>query len=160
MSSKDVKDIERVHEAAAKFRELVALPSDRLRTGLIVKQAGPCWRTALQIALVSEMKQATPDGSYMRGVDKRHRQIHYEDHKTLDKFATLMGNVESYNLDGVWDIKPVINGNEVLKTLPKLKKGQVVGQIMQKQIEWMIQNPNSGPEDAKQWLQNNYKDML
>jgi len=166
MSSKDIAEIVGVHEAAARFRRLVNAPpettEDRLHIGLAVRHAGPRWRTALQVALIDEMAAAAPAevGSFKRGVDKKRRALPEECTGLVEKYAKFMSTIEEHKLDGVWNTKPNVNGNEVFKILPKLKKGKIVGEIMKKQIEYQIQNPNAGMGETRMWLAENYKDML
>lgn len=161
MSSRDVSAIISVHDAALRFVELASSPSraTRLEAGLVLREAGPRWRAALQVAVVAEMEPAKPDGSYARGVNKNHRKLDASCLGTVQKYAQFLGKVEEFDLEGVWETKPCIDGREMFKLLPGLKKGPVVGQIMQRQIEWMITHPNAGMEDARQWLVDNYDDM-
>eukprot|EP00171_Calliarthron_tuberculosum_P018261 IDg18261t1 len=89
------------------------------------------------------MDPAVPTGSYARGVDKNHRKLDASCVHLVQRYAQLLGKIEEFDFDGVWDTKPCINGREMFKLLPHLKKGPIVGQIMQRQIEWMITHPNA-----------------
>ena len=161
MSSRDVSDIVGVHNAALHFRELANSPKplDRLSAGLAIRGAGPRWRTALQLTLIGEMPPASVEGSYMRGVDKKHRVLDPAHFSLVEKYAEFMSVLDEFKLEGVWDTKPIVNGNEIMSILPKLKKGKMIGDIMQQQIEWMIQNPGKGKQEAIEWIERTYSEL-
>lgn len=161
MSTRDVADVVCVHDAALQFTALASAAASvgRLDAGLVMRKAGPRWREAIQIAAVAEMQPATC-GSCVRGVDEKHRILEASCMGVVDKYARFMQQVDEFGLDGVWQMKPLINGREMFKLLPRLKKGPMVGTIMQRQIEWMISNPNAGTDEAKQWLVDNFNEIM
>lgn len=163
MATKDVADIISIHEAALRFKELAQADADRLSSGLVMRAVGPKWRIALQVALVDSMEAPKSNGgednSYAAGA---HPAPNPEDSHLckITQYAKYMEAIENEKLEGVWETKPIINGNEMFKILPRLKKGKIVGDIMKKQIEFQIQNPNAGIHETTQWLTTNYNQLV
>lgn len=47
------------------------------------------------------------------------------------------------NLLNIWNIKYLINGT-ILKEELKLNNGPIIGQLLEHQLKWIIENPNKG----------------
>ncbi|CAN8074467.1 unnamed protein product [Agarophyton chilense] len=160
LGSKDVADVCALHEAALSLQELVhkgAEKLDRLKTGRVIRSAGPYWRSALQIALVMELRPAKGEHTYAGGMGGTCDQMGSECRMLMEDYLDFGEKVEKMGLEGVWDIKPMVNGNQLLKMLPKLKKGPILSVIMNQQIDWIIQNPGTGLEDISEWIIAKYK---
>jgi len=75
----------------------------------------------------------------------------------VDTYSAFRERVEQMGLDGVWEVKPVVNGGELMTLLPQLKKGPVIGQILREQVDWMIENPGKEKEDVREWIAEKFK---
>lgn len=71
----------------------------------------------------------------------------------LEQFfdSVLVPFVEEQRLEGVWDMKPLMNGRD-LAALHKVKPGPMVSELVNKLIEWQLMNPDGTLEQYKQTL--------
>lgn len=159
LGTKEVMDVCLMHTTAIKLMALVhkgAEKLDRLEIGSVLMEAGPYWRSALQIALVMELPNPIPAKSYTDGY-KETKMGRMDERRVLIKtYEDFQKRVENMGLDGVWDVKPVIDGKQLMILLPELQKGPVIGKIMKEQVEWMIQNPGSDVGQVEGWLKTKY----
>lgn len=159
LAAKDAADVCEMQQAALKLKALVhrgAANVDRLTLGRAIRCAGACWRAALQVALVTEMEPPRAVQSYAECSDTAPEQFSSEIKVVVDTYAAFRERVEQLGLDGVWDVKPFVNGNQLMSVLPRLKKGPIIGKIMSEQIDWMIRNPSKGVEEVKNWMRETY----
>ncbi|KAI0560435.1 Poly A polymerase head [Gracilaria domingensis] len=160
LGSRDVSDVSSLHEAALGLQDLVhsgADKLDRLRTGRVIRSAGPYWRSALQIALVMELRPAKAENTYAGGMEAPCNKMGNECRVLVASYREFGEKVERMGLEGVWDLKPMIDGNELLKLLPNLKKGPILSRMMNEQIDWMIENPGKGRAEITEWISDKYK---
>lgn len=131
---------------------------DRLDVAHALRAAAANWRSALRIALVMEMPLVKPMKSFVDVSLEPDKQppLSTEALELEEKYNDFMSKVEGMGMDGSWDIRPVVNGNQLFKLLPKLKKGPQVGVIMRDQVEWMTLNPSKNEEDVRSWLKLRY----
>lgn len=153
--AKDFKQL--VHEGTEKFGA-----ADRLRIAHVMKKSGGnVWRSALRIALIMELPVVRPEESFAKVLDNSGGRIEFGEEakvaiKTYKQFKT---KVEELCMEGVWDLKPVVNGNELGKLLPGMEKGPMIGKIMKNQVGWMIQNPGKSKEDMIEWIKKSFPEM-
>lgn len=160
LSNRDVTDVCSIHCSALSLRELVhsgAKQLDRLKTGLAIRSAGSYWRSALQIALVMDLRPAECTDSYASGMGPVCELKDTNCNLLVETYRLFGEKVESMGLDDAWNLKPKIDGRELVKILPKLKRGPLVGDIMKRQVEWMIENPEKGSGEITQWLIQSYE---
>lgn len=165
MSTGDVNTICQIMDAAMAFKNLVHKGENvlnRLETANAVCIAGPNWRSALEIALVMELPIVKPADSFAKVLDDWGGRVELGEEalvfvKTYQEFNKKVDNM---GLDGVWDVRPVVNGNELFHLLPRLKKGPQVGIIMNDQREWMIENPGKGKDDVHDWIKTKYAEYV
>lgn len=162
LSSKDSAEVVTMHTAALQFKMLVHRGTselDRLEIGRVLRSVGPTWRSALQNALIMELEPAKGLETYRDGVDGIKVELSDEMRVLVDTYDAFRKRVEEMGLDGVWEAKPVVNGTALMKLLPKMKKGPMIGKIMGDQIDWMIKNPEAGVEGVKAWLVEKYAEL-
>ncbi|PXF41921.1 CCA tRNA nucleotidyltransferase, mitochondrial [Gracilariopsis chorda] len=160
LGAKDVTEVCALHAAALNLQKLVHNDSDkldRLQTGRVIRAAGPFWRSALQIALVMELRPAKAENTFAAGMGEPSDQMGKDCRMLVDTYRSFGDKVESMGLEGVWNIKPIIDGNDLLKLLPRLKKGPLVGTIMKEQIDWMVKHPNEGTAEISDRILHQYK---
>ena len=55
------------------------------------------------------------------------------------------------NLAGAWEMKSLVNGNELAKILGR-KVGVWMRVALEKVVEWQIENPNGGRNEVEEWV--------
>lgn len=163
LAAKDAAEVVGMHTAALQLTDLVhrgATQLDRLETGKAIRAAGPAWRSALQVALVMELAPGRAAESYMRGFDEGGDVgLSGEMRVLVEVYDAFQKRVEEMGLDGVWNVGPVVDGNELMKLLPRLKRGPVIGKIMGEQIDWIISHPKDGADGVRKMLMEKYAEF-
>lgn len=164
LAAKDAAEVISMHAAALQLKDLVhrgAAQLDRLETGKAIRAAGPAWRSALQVALVMELVPAKAADTYIKGIDEGEDvELSREMRVLVGAYDAFQKRVEDMGLDGVWDVGPVVNGNELMKLLPRLKRGPVIGKIMGEQVDWIIEHPEGDVEGVRQMLIEKYAQFV
>ena len=60
----------------------------------------------------------------------------------------------------VWDLVPLLDGNEVKKALKNLPRGPEVRDVMDKQLEFLITNPGATRCDVVEFLNDSFKEFV
>lgn len=163
LAARDAAEVVDLHANALELKRLVHRGDaalDRLETGKVLRKAGKTWRSALQIALIMELAPGKKENTYRNGVDGEEVELPKEMKVVTQTYETFRKRVEGMGFDGVWDIKPAVDGNALIKLLPSMKKGPIIGKIMEEQVDWMIQNPEKGAQDVKEWLLSKYGSLV
>eukprot|EP00177_Eucheuma_denticulatum_P007315 GFKZ01013314.1.p1 GENE.GFKZ01013314.1~~GFKZ01013314.1.p1 ORF type:complete len:589 (+),score=80.57 GFKZ01013314.1:166-1767(+) len=162
LAAKDAAEVVELHASALQLKRLVHkgdVALNRLETGKVLREAGKTWRSALQIALIMELTPGKKESTYRDGVDGEEVELPKEMAVVAQTYNSFQTRVEGMGFDGVWDLKPVVNGRTLMELLPGIRKGPIIGQIMREQVEWMIENPGKGVEDVTQWLLSKYSEL-
>ena len=107
----------------------------RVEFGLVVKAAKSHWQAALLL------------GTGWALLDSGMRSETDIFQKT---FTTVYEQVWSYGLDGVWTVRPLLNGRDLQQKLNI--RGPVVGQAMKRLGLFQLEYPSATPEEAVEFL--------
>mmetsp|Transcript_15479 Transcript_15479/g.63144 ORF Transcript_15479/g.63144 Transcript_15479/m.63144 type:complete len:526 (-) Transcript_15479:456-2033(-) len=155
MNSKTVDSVYAVHEASIEFQFLMHLGLnniDRLRVADILRKVGPLWKLGMMTALITEMYPAKTSRTYAEALDTIPDEFERPERMIVANYKLLQNTIESLKLEGVWDMKPYINGEELMQLLPKLPRGPKIGDVSDGLITWQIQNPDKSVSEARCWL--------
>lgn len=61
--------------------------------------------------------------------------------------------IDSYNLDNIWNLKPLLDGNEFCKHL-NLKPGRILGVLTKVTFLWQVRNPTGDASQLIEYLKN------
>ncbi len=67
--------------------------------------------------------------------------------------ASLAARVEALHLDGVWELKPLLSGGEVLSALALAKAGPALGVWLDALMTWQLAHPEASKADALAWME-------
>jgi len=129
----------------------ISLPS-RKEIGLFMRKVGALWK---QTAILSLTLHLPPFKK-----DLLAEPLPESANKIISQYLTFIDNAENkLNLNGVWDLKHLLNGVEITSWFnqhrPKEKElspGPWLAKILDKQLHWQLENPDSGVEACKQYL--------
>ena len=116
----------------------------RLQTGLILRGAKDMWVTLMVVAAVSLIRKQHNKSPPVVDWCDRSKQW----------YETI---VHGMGLDGCWTTKPLMNGKELIQFLG-IPMGPSVGIYSQKQIEWMLMNPDGTLEQLQVFLKSFQKE--
>ncbi|CAM9419886.1 unnamed protein product [Phaeothamnion confervicola] len=122
---------------------------DRLSAGLIMRQAGPLWTVALLLALTGDLGTQHILDDAVRG-----RRDKEEDAAIADAYLHMARCVREMGLQGVWDRRPPLDGNELQALLPRLPRGPAFKAVVDEQVRWMLCHPDGTRDDAVAHVRN------
>ena len=71
----------------------------------------------------------------------------------IRKYSRLEAVLHGLELDGCWHLKPLLDGNRLMRELPGLKKGPLMGKVMDAQLRWQLRHgPDCSTEDCHAYL--------
>jgi hypothetical protein len=149
----------------------------REETGLVLRTVKGLWREALWIACADELAAVSGYPLYLQwqahissstsssssgggGGDGVHRwsnilfdvSISPAALTIIEGYQALEAHILSLGLDGCWDLKPLLDGNQMMQTLG-LKKGPNIGKVMDAQLRWMLHTgPHATQEECAAYL--------
>uniref|UniRef100_A0A7S1TBR5 Poly A polymerase head domain-containing protein n=1 Tax=Compsopogon caeruleus TaxID=31354 RepID=A0A7S1TBR5_9RHOD len=163
LPSKEIELVSLVLSSSVKFKKMVeknADALDRLEIGQLIRKTGRYWKVAVETALVSEIGPIDSEQSYAQAGPPLLESFSEQDGIKIDVYERFMGLVDSLEMEGIWDLKPLLDGRRVLDLLPGLPKGPAIGYVMDRQIEWQIVNPSGGEDDCKRWLTHEFRSYV
>ena len=60
----------------------------------------------------------------------------------IRSYAALERRLLALGLDGVWELRPLLDGNQLMTSIG-LQRGPMVGKIMEAQLRWQLHNPQT-----------------
>lgn len=128
----------------------------RLEAGRLVRDLKGLWRTGLDVACARECaslkggENPTTESPSKRVCDiSVTLKALYE---VSNRYQHTIDAVQDMGLDGIWNLRPLLDGKAVISNLG-LPKGPLVGAVMDAQIEWQLQYPGGNAEELTKHLQ-------
>ncbi|EGG23741.1 tRNA nucleotidyltransferase [Cavenderia fasciculata] len=174
VSNKECDEITNVLECAKLFRPLVNQfytnhVFSRKSVGLVIYKAGPFWKSSLAIALISELPEFQHNLVYPLHKEEinnspshdfylhlSHPNHHHpplcDESKDIEiKYDQFCATVANHDLVGVWNIKKLLNGKQVMDMLQR-KPGEWLTPLLQDVFEWQLDNPQLGEKECKEYV--------
>jgi len=130
-----------------------ASASMRLNAGLLLRTAKEMWVTSLLLATVYKMRQSegtTREGggeaTAVAGTTTQTKEVDW-----LDVAVSVYDTIVALDLDGVWKMKPLLNGKAIQQSLG-LPRGPEVGTYLDEQVKWMLLNPDGTAQQCEEHL--------
>eukprot|EP00560_Eucampia_antarctica_P009156 CAMPEP_0197827676 /NCGR_PEP_ID=MMETSP1437-20131217/4409_1 /TAXON_ID=49252 ORGANISM="Eucampia antarctica, Strain CCMP1452" /NCGR_SAMPLE_ID=MMETSP1437 /ASSEMBLY_ACC=CAM_ASM_001096 /LENGTH=450 /DNA_ID=CAMNT_0043428625 /DNA_START=264 /DNA_END=1616 /DNA_ORIENTATION=- len=154
------KDISSIHTIMLHFDEMKRIlekfkqtkhmendsnpPFCRLETGLLLRNLKDLWVTCLMAVTVQELS-SLPTSMHSDSKAEKIKAI-------FQTFCDFYQSVHNQNLNECWKQRPLLDGRALIPLL-EIPKGPSIGKYIQKQIEWMLLNPDGIKEDCGKHLQ-------
>ncbi|XP_038886744.1 tRNA nucleotidyltransferase cca2 [Benincasa hispida] len=163
----DADTVVNVHQALEKFLSLIPLVSKeeiqpngldwgvgcedvpvtsriRVLTGLLLREIKDFWPVALLMATL--LYPANVD--YTQDLLNRH----YELEKRKELFDVVYNEIVKLGLENVWEVKPLVNGKEIMNILQLKAGGPLVREWQQKILAWQLARPSGTSEECLDWI--------
>ncbi|KAK1428524.1 hypothetical protein QVD17_17359 [Tagetes erecta] len=164
LKTSDADDVMRLHTAVKKFLSLIpfVLSSEDLHTGeinwetevidvhvslklriflgLLLREIKDFWRAALMLSTFLYDNDSSVE--VIEGDLEKRRQV----------FREFEQEILRLGLDKVWEIKPLINGKDIMKLLELGKGGPVVSEWQRKLLQWQLAYPSGTVEECVDWM--------
>jgi tRNA nucleotidyltransferase/poly(A) polymerase len=69
----------------------------------------------------------------------------------INQYLYLEQTIINFNLYDVWNLKPLLDGNQLMNAIG-LKRGPMVGKIMESQLHWQLQYPPSTANNMEEYV--------
>lgn len=136
-------------------REFVDVPvTSKLRvlTGILLKEIKEFWRVAL---LMSTLLYPT-DTDFSQDILNKCFQLE----KRKDIFVSVENAIVKLGLEKVWDLKPLVNGKDIMNVLQLKVGGPLVREWQQKVFMWQLAHPSGTAEECLDWMRETHSKRI
>uniref|UniRef100_A0A2P2KV61 PolyA polymerase n=2 Tax=Rhizophora mucronata TaxID=61149 RepID=A0A2P2KV61_RHIMU len=168
----DPEAIMKIHESVEKFLMLIPLLTSgedaqlaevdrglefinapiisklRVLTGFLLREIKDFWRVAL---LVSTMLYPPEVDTTQDFLDEQ-----FQPEKRRDLFMEVEGAIIKLGLDKVWDVKPIVNGKDIMGVLQLKSGGPLVREWQHKLLAWQLAYPKGTAEECLDWMRETH----
>ncbi|GMY31397.1 tRNA nucleotidyltransferase cca2-like isoform X2 [Fagus crenata] len=120
----------------------------RVLTGLLLREIKDFWRVAL---LLSTLLYPT-DVDCTEDFPKQHFQLD----KRKDLFTAVESAITKLGLEKVWDVKPLVNGKDIMSVLQLKAGGPLIREWQQKLLVWQLAHPYGTTEECIDWMRQTH----
>ncbi|KAL3641415.1 hypothetical protein CASFOL_016383 [Castilleja foliolosa] len=106
----------------------------RILSGLLLREIKEFWHAALVLSLLLYPIEDT------------------ELNEIIELYHRIETAILEMGLDKVWDLKPLVNGKEIMNILQLKTGGPIVREWQQKLLEWQLAHPSGSAEDCVDWM--------
>ena len=146
----------------------------RLQLGLALREVGPEWRIALALAAARRVQasadpsallrpELATDGERIPGEGDGEGELAAmararaalpagEISREAAEARKVADLVASMGLDGCWDVKPLLKGDEIMHALGRTRPGPWLGSVTSRLVEWQLERPHGSKEECTAWL--------
>lgn len=132
--------------------------AERLALGLATRAAGPHWRVSLLIAAVGDLPPGdaapnvldadyTPAAALAAGAATN---------RLVGAYGRLARRIRDANVAAAADVRPLLDGTAVAAVLPHLRRGPLVGEILDQQVRWRLAHPTLSADTCAEWILAEY----
>lgn len=128
-SNQTVATVTRILGNVPAMESLFGEELSRLRVGRLLCKVKQYWNTCLLVAAIVA---------------------------DTDDWLPVLKFIQDQNLDECWLAKPLMNGKELQEEL-QLPRGPLVGQILNRQMDWMLEHPHGSRQECLEFLRDHNK---
>ncbi|KAG6751101.1 hypothetical protein POTOM_045619 [Populus tomentosa] len=120
----------------------------RVATGFLLREVKEFWRVGL---LISTMLYPSDVDSTQDFLEKK-----FELDRRKDLFKAAEDAIVNLGLEKVWDLKPLVNGKDIMTVLQLKSGGPVVKEWQQKLFAWQFAHPAGTVEECLDWMKETH----
>ncbi|KAM4102996.1 hypothetical protein ACJW30_06G045500 [Castanea mollissima] len=120
----------------------------RVLTGLLLREIKDFWRVTL---LLSTLLYPT-EVDCTEDFPKQHFQLD----KQRDLFEAVESAIAKLGLEKVWDVKPLVNGKDIMSVLQLKAGGPLIRVWHQKLLAWQLAHPYGTAEESTDWMRQSH----
>ncbi|KAG5556698.1 hypothetical protein RHGRI_007088 [Rhododendron griersonianum] len=116
----------------------------RILAGLLLREIKDFWRVALlaSVLLYPTNIDDTKDSSAGQ----------FQLEKRSQTFKIVENAITDLGLEKVWEMKPLVNGKDIMSILQLKAGGPLVREWQQKLLEWQLAHPSGTSEECLDWM--------
>ncbi|KAK1591704.1 hypothetical protein Q3G72_012018 [Acer saccharum] len=158
LKASDAETVINIHRASDEDNFLSLIPSLvsanndvselRVLTGSLLRKIKDFWRVALLISTLL----------YPIDVDCTQDILgkNFQLAKRRDLFMEVENAIIKLGLEKVWDVKPLVNGKEIMNVLQLKSGGPLVRKWQQELLEWQLAHPSGTAEECLDWMKKTH----
>ncbi|CAI0554436.1 unnamed protein product [Linum tenue] len=130
------------------FADVATNSKLQISTGFVLREVKDLWRIALLISTMlhpSDLASSSKEDNGKPELDKR-----------KDLFKAAEAAILELGLDNVWDMKPLINGKEIMSVLQLKSGGPLVKEWQQKILSWQLAHPTGTAHECLEWMKETH----
>ncbi|CAA0827804.1 Polynucleotide adenylyltransferase family protein [Striga hermonthica] len=172
LKNSDAETVISLHFAAKKFMRLIpSLISDenlqtlqvdkktltidvpaalqlRILTGLLLREIKEFWRAALVLSLLLYPEDI--------GLSENLSVEDSELNGRIELYNSIEKSIVEMGLEKVWDLKPLVNGKDIMSVLELKTGGPIVKEWQQKLLQWQLAHPSVSADECIDWMRQNH----
>ncbi|KAF3452429.1 hypothetical protein FNV43_RR02862 [Rhamnella rubrinervis] len=118
----------------------------RVLTGFLLREIKVFWRVSLLLSTLLYKIDCTEDL----------QSNHFDLNKLRDAFVAVESAMVELGLEKVWDVKPLVNGKEIMNVLQLKSGGPLVREWQQKLLAWQLAHPSGTSEEGLEWMKETH----
>ncbi|KAL5776409.1 hypothetical protein ACOSP7_009335 [Xanthoceras sorbifolium] len=124
----------------------------RVLTGFLLREIKDFWRVAL---LISTLLYPT-DVDCTQDILSKNFQLD----KRRNLFEAVENAITNLGLEKVWDVKPLVNGKEIMNVLQLKSGGPLVREWQQKLLAWQLAHASGTAEECLDWMKETHQKRI
>ncbi|BBG93643.1 Polynucleotide adenylyltransferase family protein [Prunus dulcis] len=132
-------------------REFVDVPLASKPPRFLLRELKDFWRVALLMSTLV----------YPRNIDCTEDLLNknFELERRRSLFKAAEDAVLKLGLDKIWDVKPLVNGRDIMNVLQLKSGGPLVREWQQKILAWQLARPSSTADECLEWMRETHSKL-
>lgn len=143
----DMNTVSTIFRGIPVLRELAKTNKERVvkrsELGMIIRDLGALWETAIKCTLVKELLDTYSDKPW-----SNNREEIEVDKEICGKYKNLIKKAEDYGIKDCYQWKHLVDGKRASQVIG-LKPGPHVTELLKVQMIWQLENPNGTKEECE-----------
>jgi tRNA nucleotidyltransferase (CCA-adding enzyme) len=126
----------------------IAEPVKRSDLGMLIRDLGALWQTALKMAIVNELLSAYP---HCKWSEPTNVDLH-TGKDVCGKYNALIEAAYQYGITDCYTWKHIVDGKRAAQIVG-VKPGPIVTELLKIQMTWQLEHPQGTKEECEQAIQ-------
>ncbi|XP_010534110.1 PREDICTED: putative CCA tRNA nucleotidyltransferase 2 [Tarenaya hassleriana] len=120
--------------------ELPETSKVRVLTGFVLREIKDFWRVSLVTSLLLHTE------------DRRAADMDIQLDEKREMYLTIQDTILELGLEKIWDVKPLVNGKEIMNVLQLKSGGPLIREWQQKLVTWQLAYPSGKADECIDWM--------
>jgi hypothetical protein len=130
----------------------------RLLCSKVLQRVGPLWRAALFLSIAEQLVSLEDGLEYSIEGDTVDESRGERRRGVIERFDVFAAALQQTSLIGIWNGKPLLDGERIKKVLPRIPKGPAFREVMDEQVNWMTTHPGAEADTLSSHLRECFPD--
>lgn len=130
----------------------------RLLCSKVLQRVGPLWRAALFLSIAEQLVSLEDGLEYSIEGDTVDESRGERRRGVIERFDVFAAALQQTSLIGIWNAKPLLDGERIKKVLPRIPRGPAFREVMDEQVNWMTTHPGAEADTLSSHLRECFPD--